>query len=213
MSISLFIFNTLLSLLLFYLGTGKDKRLLIKFSLWQIAVGFIMSGLFFQLAPIALPVIIFLSFSFLTYLSKQVKIAQINPQYLTLMHTIRIPVELGLYSLYLDKKVPVIMTFEGWNFDIVFAISALFIWIYIYVLKFTINKKILLAWNVTGLVFVAIIVTIAILSSPLPIQQLAFEQPNVAVLELPFCFLPTCIVPLVVVSHVMSIKYLLRQGK
>lgn len=211
MSIFLFINSTLLSLLLFYLGTGKDKSLLIKFALWQILVGLIISGLFFHIKPIVLPAIIFLSFLFLTHISKQVKIVQIKPQYLTLIHTIRIPVELGLYSLYLDKKVPVIMTFEGWNYDILFAISAFIMWFIIYVLKFTINKKLIIAWNIIGLIFVAIIVTIAILASPLPIQQLAFDQPNIAVLELPFCFLPTCIVPLVVVSHVMSLKHLMRK--
>ena len=211
MSIFLFINSTLLSLLLFYLGTGKDKSLLIKFALWQILVGLIISGMIFQIKPIALPAIIFLSFLFLIIISKKIKIAQIKPQYLILIHTIRIPVELGLYSLYLDKKVPIIMTFEGWNYDILFAISAFTMWFIIYVLKFTINKKIIMAWNIIGLIFVAIIVTIAILASPLPIQQLAFDQPNVAVLELPFCFLPTCIVPLVVVSHVMSLKHLMRK--
>ena len=94
MSIFLFINSTLLSLLLFYLGTGKDKSLLIKFALWQILVGLIISGMIFQIKPIALPAIIFLSFLFLIIISKKIKIAQIKPQYLILIHTIRIPVEL-----------------------------------------------------------------------------------------------------------------------
>ena len=43
---------------------------------------------------------------------------------LTLLHIVRIPVELVLFWLYLYKKVPEIMTFEGQNFDIISGITA-----------------------------------------------------------------------------------------
>ncbi|MEM9987092.1 MAG: hypothetical protein AAF804_18515, partial [Bacteroidota bacterium] len=57
-------------------------------------------------------------------------------------------------------------------------------------------------------------VGIAILSAPLPFQQLAFEQPNVAVLRFPYVLLPGVVVPLVLLSHLLSLKYLLwSQGE
>lgn len=57
-----------------------------------------------------------------------------------------------------------------------------------------------------GILFLLFIVSIAILSSPLPIQQLAFDQPNIALLIFPYTFLPTCVVPIVLMSHILLLK-------
>jgi hypothetical protein len=38
---------------------------------------------------------------------------------LTYMNIVRIPVELDLYGLFLNKAIPELMTFEGRNFDII----------------------------------------------------------------------------------------------
>jgi hypothetical protein len=56
------------------------------------------------------------------------------------------------------------------------------------------------------------IVLTAILSAPLPIQQLAFEQPNIAVLYFPFTFLPGFIVPIVLFSHLVVISKITRNN-
>ncbi|MBK9768941.1 MAG: hypothetical protein IPP63_19085 [Chloracidobacterium sp.] len=63
------------------------------------------------------------------------------------------------------------------------------------------NKAILVAFNFIGLALLLTVVSIAALSVPSPIQQIAFDQPNRAVLTflLPLlprsscrsCFLPT----------------------
>src|SRR5690349_17447819 len=44
-------------------------------------------------------------------------IAPLPLKILTLLHIIRIPVELTLHALYENKAIPQIMTYEGWNFD------------------------------------------------------------------------------------------------
>jgi hypothetical protein len=54
------------------------------------------------------------------------------------------------------------------------------------------------------------IVVTAILYAPLPIQQLAFEQPNIAVMYFPFVYLPGFIVPIVLFSHLVSLKKLMQ---
>jgi len=56
------------------------------------------------------------------------------------------------------------------------------------------------------------IVLTAILSAPLPIQQLAFEQPNIAVMYFPFVYLPGFIVPIVLFSHLVVISKLTRNN-
>ena len=45
-----------------------------------------------------------------------------------LLHTVRVLVEMNLYWLFLYKQVPVLMTFEGGNLDILSGLSAPAIW-------------------------------------------------------------------------------------
>ena len=55
------------------------------------------------------------------------------------------------------------------------------------------------------------IVINAILSSPFPLQQFAFDQPNIAILYFPFSWLPTFVVPVVLFCHLASIRQLLKK--
>ena len=136
----------------------------------------------------------------------RIKRHNLNSNYLIAIHTLRLPVELVLYQLYLAGKIPKIMTFHGWNLDILSGLTALIILVYPLITKKYIRPSIVFIWNSIGLVFLAIIVSLAILSAPLPIQQFGFAQPNIAVFEFPYCYLPTCIVPIVLLSHILIIK-------
>ena len=127
---------------------------------------------------------------------------------LTLLHSVRIPVELVLYWLYLYQAVPGLMTFEGSNPDILSGISALLVYYFIFIKRKS-SPTFLLVWNFIGLALLINIVIHAVLSAPSPFQQLAFEQPNVAVFYFPFIWLPSCVVPLVLFSHLASIRQLL----
>lgn len=134
-------------------------------------------------------------------------IDRLDMKYLILIHTVRIPVEIVLYLLYLHKKVPVGMTFEGSNYDILSGISAIVIfWLY---KKDRIGKAGLLLWNVICLLLLVNIVVTAVLSAPLAFQQFAFDQPNIAVLYFPYVWLPCCVVPLVLLSHLAAMRKLI----
>ncbi|TDT47611.1 hypothetical protein CLV90_1690 [Maribacter spongiicola] len=205
---AIFLLITLLTLFLLYEGTGKNIRVVIIFFIWQIVTGFLAfyevfkeKLLLFPLAIIATTLLSFLSF-------KMVSIKKLNTNYLLGIHIIRIPVELCLYQLFIKGKIPEIMTFTGWNFDILIGISALVILIYQFLKKKNLARQFFLSWNVIGLLFLSVIVIIAFLSSPLPIQQFAFDQPNMALLKFPFNMLPTCIVPIVYISHALFLKKL-----
>lgn len=102
------------------------------------------------------------------------------------------------------------MTFEGSNFDMLSGLSAPVIYYFGYIKK-NLNKRIILIWNVICLGLLINIVITAILSSPFPFQQFAFDQPNIAVLYFPFIWLPCCIVPLVLLSHLAAIRQLLKK--
>lgn len=123
---------------------------------------------------------------------------------LTLLHTVRIPVELCLYWLFVVNAVPELMTFEGTNFDIIAGITAPILY-YLFFVKKSISRKVLLGWNIVMLLLLLNIVIIALLSAPLPIQQFAFDQPNVGILYFPFVWLPSFIVPIVLFSHLVTI--------
>lgn len=59
---------------------------------------------------------------------------------LTLLHIVRIPVELVLFQLFVYKTVPELMTFEGRNFDILSGLTAPIVYYFGYV-KNMIGKK------------------------------------------------------------------------
>jgi hypothetical protein len=122
---------------------------------------------------------------------------------LTLMHVVRLPVEIVLLLLFYQQAIPELMTFEGRNFDILSGVSAPVIYYFVFVKKKA-GRVVLLVWNLVCLGLLINIVTHAVLSAPFPFQQLAFDQPNVAVLTFPFIWLPGCVVPLVLFAHLAA---------
>lgn len=129
---------------------------------------------------------------------------------LTLLHTIRIPVEFVLFVLSVYSFIPDLMTFEGRNFDILSGISAPLI----YFLAFRKGKpkrRLLIIWNLICLALLLNIVINAALSVPGPLQRQAFEEPNIAILYAPFNLLPSLVVPLVFLSHLISLRLLFRK--
>lgn len=128
---------------------------------------------------------------------------------LTYFNVVRIPVEIVLLWLFLNKAIPELMTFEGRNFDIIAGITAPFI-AYFGLTKSKLSRQIILIWNLICLGLLLNIVANAILSSPSPIQKFAFDQPNIAILNFPFSFLPTFIVPIVLLGHLTSIRQLIK---
>jgi len=127
---------------------------------------------------------------------------------LTYLNIVRIPVEIILFWLFLNKAIPELMTFEGRNFDIFAGITAPII-SYFGLTKNKLNRQTILVWNFIGLGLLINIVVNALLSAPSPIQKFAFDQPNIAILNFPFSWLPTFIVPIVLFGHLTSIRQLL----
>jgi hypothetical protein len=130
---------------------------------------------------------------------------------LTYLHIVRVPVEIVLFWLFLHKAIPGLMTFEGRNFDIVAGITAPFI-AYFGFTKRKISRTIILTWNFICLGLLLNIVVNAFLSTPSPLQKFAFDQPNIAILNFPFSWLPSFIVPVVLFSHLVSIRQLLKRN-
>ncbi len=129
---------------------------------------------------------------------------------LTWLHTVRIPVELVLWALFLNKAVPELMTFEGRNFDILAGLTAPIV-AYWGIKKGKMPFWALFMWQIVGLALLINIMVNALLSAPSPFQQFAFEMPNRGILYFPFSWLPTFVAPMVLLVHLMSIRLLLLQ--
>lgn len=206
----------LLAIFLFYKATNYSKIFLTIISVWITAQAiFSLSGFYKivntippRFALLLLPPLVMTIVLFNTKKGKQF-IDNLKLNTLTLFHIIRVPVELVLFWLFVSKTVPELMTFEGRNFDILSGISAPIIFYYGFVKK-TLNKNILLLWNFICLALLLNIVYNALLSLPSAFQQFGFDQPNIAILQFPFVLLPSVLVPLVLLSHLASIRQLLN---
>lgn len=155
-----------------------------------------------------LPTFISIIILFITPKGRRI-IDSLSLKHYSLLNIVRIPVEFVLWWLFIHKCVPQLMTFEGRNFDIIAGITAPFI-AYFGFSKEKISKRLILAWNIICLGLLINIGVNGFLSAPSPLQKLAFDQPNIALLYFPFSWLVSFIVPIVLLGHLTSIKQLLK---
>jgi hypothetical protein len=116
----------------------------------------------------------------------------------------RIPVEILLHRLYVEGVIPEVMTYSGRNFDIVTGLSgaALGLWL----MRGTAPRALVLAWNVVGLLLLANIVSIAVLAAPTPLQVFTEGPSNRLPGVFPFVWLPTVLVQLALIGHVLVFR-------
>lgn len=213
--IILFIVTTFFTVWLFYKASGKSKTVFFVLSAWmllQAVVG--LTGFYLQTQTVP-PRFVFLIapglvLIILLFLTKRGRffIDSLQLRELTLLHTIRVFVELTLYCMFSAKLIPLLMTFEGINFDILSGLTAPVMYYLVFIVK-KVDKKYLLVWNFVCLALLLNIVTIALLSLPTPFQKFAFEQSNIGLAYFPFVWLPCVVVPIVLFSHLVSIRQLL----
>ncbi len=214
-----FILVTLIAVWLFYRATNKSILFLAIIAAWMILQYFVgQSGFYtngFTRPPrfllLIAPPLLVLIILFLTKKGRQF-IDSLDMPILTLLHTVRIPVELILYFLFLARAIPAIMTFEGRNFDIIAGLTAPIIYYFGFVKK-RLSNTVLLLWNLACLALLLNIVVIAVLSAPSAFQQFGFDQPNIAIAHFPFNWLASVVVPLVLVAHLAALRHLMVTAK
>jgi hypothetical protein len=215
----LFEITTALTLWFFYKATSKSTLSIVIIFGWLILQAIISLTGFYTVTTsipprfllLALPPVLFIVGLFVTSKGKRY-IDTLDAKWLTYLHVVRVPVEIVLFWLFVYKRVPQLMTFEGRNYDILSGITA-FVVGYLGYTKQKLSNTFLLFWNFICLGLLFNIVINAVLSAPSPFQKFGFDQPNVAILYFPFVWLPCCIVPLVLFSHLASIRQLLANRK
>ncbi len=211
-----FVGTTLLSVWLFYRAANNSGRVLVLLGLWLLLQSLLALGSFYIVADsrpprlllALLPPMVVILVLFNTTVGRRF-LDGLQLDRLTLVHTVRIPVELTLFWLFLHRAIPELMTFEGRNWDVLSGLSAPIIY-YLVFRGRQLGWRSLLVWNCLCLLLLLNIVVNAVLSAPTVVQQFAFNQPNVAILYFPFIALPSCIVPLVALAHLAAIRRLLH---
>ena len=215
--IIIFLVTVALTFYLFVLSTRKKAQVLVVLLLWLLLTGILsFKGVFEnttaippRLALIMVPALVVIVLLLAT--KKGISFTdELDLKKITLLHIVRIPVEIILFLLASHKVIPELMTFAGRNFDILSGITSPIIYFICFRNSQLTNRKLLLAWNFICLGLLLNIVVNAVLSIPFPFQQFAFDQPNIAVLYFPFTWLPCFIVIIVLYGHLAAIRKLLK---
>lgn len=127
------------------------------------------------------------------------------PYWLIAMQSFRIIVELLLWRAVVLQLLPVAMSFEGNNFDIVSGILAIVVAVLI---RRKWSRGLVIAYNIIGLGLLLNILVIAVLCMPTPLRYFKDGPPNTLVATFPFIYLPAVLVVIAYAFHVFSLRQL-----
>jgi len=129
----------------------------------------------------------------------------IKPQWLIYLQSFRILVEVALWLLVRNGSLPVQMSFEGRNFDVLTGLLAFPVGYYCFVKK-TWPSVTAVLYNIAGLVLLLNIVTISTLSMPTQLRVFHNQPDSSLLTTFPFIYLPGLLVPLSYTLHILSLR-------
>jgi hypothetical protein len=118
----------------------------------------------------------------------------------------RFPLELMLHRAYREGLMPVQMSYSGFNFDILTGLSAIVVALYL--TRRPNAVAVARVWNAAGIVLLANILTIAVLSTPTPIRVFHNEPANEWIAHAPWVWLPAVFVVAAIIGHVVLFRRL-----
>jgi hypothetical protein len=118
----------------------------------------------------------------------------------------RLPLELMMHRAYAEGLMPVQMSYEGLNLDILTGISALVMAGVIAAGRA--SPRAVWSWNALGMVLLVNVVVIAILSTPIPLRVFHNPPANTWIAEFPFVWLPTVMVATALLGHLLIFRRL-----
>jgi hypothetical protein len=121
-------------------------------------------------------------------------------------HAFRLPLEGLLWWFYKQDRLPVQMTFEGRNLDILTGISAIIL--AVLVKRGIAGRKAVMIWNLAGLILLLNIMTVAILSLPGRLRLFHNEPANTLVLHFPYVWIPSVFVLAAFLGHLLVFRKL-----
>ncbi|MGK0362229.1 MAG: hypothetical protein ACI9U2_004549 [Bradymonadia bacterium] len=191
---------------------GDPRRIaVIGFLGLAVAAGLALTGITARLdttPPLALPVFaVFLLGTVALGLSPLGRrLASLPIRLVIGFQAFRVLVELLLHQGMLEGVVPPQLSWSGRNLDVFAGLLAVPVGLY----ADRLPKAVLWAFNLIGLGLLLNVIIVAVLSVPTPLQQ--FEPANTFVAFFPFIWLPTGLVTIALLGHVLLTRRLLRRS-
>ncbi|HKU36858.1 MAG TPA: hypothetical protein VJR89_01890, partial [Polyangiales bacterium] len=128
------------------------------------------------------------------------RIAEALPLHvLVMVQGFRLPLELIMHAAANEGTMPTVMSYSGYNYDIVTGASALLVGL---LLQRGAPRTLAYAWNAMGVVLLGVIIGVAFLSSPL-VRAFGDDQLNTWVAYVPFVWLPAILVVCAIAGHIV----------
>ena len=170
----------------------------------------------FDTLPPPVMVLVFIAFIITIVLAKGRLGSQmamgISVASLIAFQSFRLPLELLLHRAYTDGLMPVQMSFEGRNFDILTGIGGLFIGGYFLARQQEVPRMVAWAFNIGGLALLFNIVGVSAASMPV-FALFGNEHINIWVGYFPFVWLPAIFVTFALFGHIILTRRLLADAK
>ena len=123
----------------------------------------------------------------------------------------RLPLELTMHRAYVEGLMPVQMSYSGRNFDILTGTSAIIVAVVL--ARRPTTLWLARAWNVAGVLLLANILTVALLSAPTPLRAFHNEPANVWVTRAPWVWLPAVFVLAAIAGHILVFRRLRGEAR
>jgi hypothetical protein len=159
----------------------------------------------FDIFPINMaPVLIvpFVTIIIFTFSKRTLSIlSSLPPKAIVQLQVFRVFVEILLWALFVENLLPVQMTFEGRNWDVLSGLTAPLAALFLAKSKWG-----LAIWNLLCLGLLVNVVTVAILSMPTDLRVFNSGPASTIVTEFPFILLPGMLVPLAYGLSLLSLR-------
>ena len=129
----------------------------------------------------------------------------VPPSWLMFVQSFRIVMELMLFLAFWYDIFPFQMTFIGFNLDIVAGLTALLAAKVFYGKRRYFRMESVI-WNLFGILLLLTIVFITAVSTPTAYRIFMNEPSSAAIVDFPFIWIPTFIVPYALAMHIFSIR-------
>ncbi|WP_434417397.1 hypothetical protein [Nannocystis pusilla] len=123
-------------------------------------------------------------------------------------HAFRLPLELVLHSWYRQGTLPIQMTYEACNLDILTGIAAVIAGLWLW--RRGPSRPLVWAFNLLGTALLVNVATIAVLSSPVPFRYFTKEPAVLLAFHFPYGWIVPFCVGAALAGHVIVFRWLAR---
>lgn len=129
------------------------------------------------------------------------------PHWAIYAQSMRIGVELVIWLAVINQMMPVQLSFEGRNFDILTGLLAIPVGYYVFVVKRW-PAWVAVGYHIMGMGLLVNVLAVSFLSMPTPLRVFHNEPANTLITQFPFIYLPGMLVPLAFSLHIISLRQL-----